>query len=161
MTHLLRFSRYLLPLIGALAGFALQQRAGGDAPSLILSVGVGLSLGLFLQLLLKSMAALLGETPAAQVASASARALAQLEHDKRVLLRSIKELEFDAKLGRIDAEEAQSLSQPLKERATRLLKAIDQARVASPESVEDEIEQAVRLRLDPPADEATDEEERS
>lgn len=150
MTHLLRFSRLLLPLIGSLAGFSLQLRGGGDVAALLLSTLAGAALGTFLQLFLSSMAALLGETPLAESASASARVLAQLERDKRVLLRSIKELEFDAKLGRIDAEEAVTLSAPLKERATRLLKAIDQARVASPDNVQDEIERALAAKLEAP-----------
>ena len=144
----LEATRWLLPL--GLGGGALgvQLTAGGEPALSVIAGLAGLSLGIFLHLFLQSLASLLGRAP---LPLTSAEARAHLERDKRIVLRSLKDLELDVALGRLDDAEAKDLALPLRERAMRILRELDQAKVAAGQEqnpLRVEIERAAALRLE-------------
>jgi hypothetical protein len=144
VSTILPLARWILPLAGAAAGAALSL-AGGGGYGFGFALVAGAALGLILALLLQAMATLVGHAPTAE--PPSDRRLRQLENDKQLLLRSIREIEFDAKLQRVSNEEAAQLTEPLRQRAVRVLRDLDEARVAEGQTVKQRIEREVQRRL--------------
>ena len=146
MDTILRYSIFGLPLVLAGVGAILKGSGGLTAGhSIGFAAALGAVLGLTLHFVLSSFATLVGQARVPK--ELSSRALMVLEHDKRVLLRSIKELEFDASLGRLSPEEAERLADPLKQRAVRLLRELDVARSAEGSSVDAQIQAELDRRL--------------
>lgn len=149
MHRLWTYLRLGLPLGVAAAAGLIKIRAGQLDAALILVVLGGVLLGWSVVLVMESLAALMGLPSRAPAgASLSARRLLQLERDKLQVLRSIKEIEFDAELQRMDASEAAALCEPLRRRALGLLRQLDQARLEKPLSVEQQIQGELERRLD-------------
>jgi hypothetical protein len=72
------------------------------------------------------------------------RARAALEREKQLVLRSIKELEFDRAMGKLAADDFEVTAQRLRARALGLMRQIEAAGTASRDQVEGEL--AERLR---------------
>jgi hypothetical protein len=82
------------------------------------------------------------EAPEGRAATGS-RARAALEREKTLVLRSIKELEFDRAMGKIAETDFQEMAGRLRARAIGLMKQLDE----SPTDWRGEIEQELRRRL--------------
>ncbi len=138
-------TRLLLPLGLGGAALGVQLSSGGETALGVIALLAGATLGVFLHLLLCSLASLLGRAP---LPLSGAEAYTQLERDKRLALRSLKDLELDVQLRRLDEGEAKQLAQPLRQRAMRILRELDELRVSSGhDPLQAEIERAVARRL--------------
>lgn len=147
MVGLLRLTRYGLPLGIGLGGALLRLASGGTSLSgIVLTALLGFCLGSLVHNMLGALAVVSGH-PDVVPPPNLARRLEMLEKDKRILLRSIREIEFDASLQKLDADDAQRLVTPLKQRAMRLLKELDAARVNEGSSVDQQIANEVKSRL--------------
>jgi hypothetical protein len=71
----------------------------------------------------------------------------ELEHEKRSLLKAIKEIEFDHQLGKMSDEDAKQLIQTYRARAIDVIKALDAVTDETTLSVKERIEREVRARL--------------
>ncbi len=72
-----------------------------------------------------------------------------LEREKRLLLKTIREIEFDQQTGKLSERDAQEMSQGVKLRAIEVMKALDAAEAASEQGgARSEIEREVRARLE-------------
>jgi hypothetical protein len=94
-----------------------------------------------LPLLLRD-ASMLGERP-------SERARAALEREKVLVLRSIKELEFDRAMGKVSAKDFDDMAGRLRARAIALMKQLDQGGSGYREAIEREL--STRMKQTRPA----------
>jgi hypothetical protein len=135
-----------LPVVVALAAAALALVFGRSTIGAALAALGGALVGGAAATFLGSAAVLLGLVSERVHAR---RRLVLLERDKELVLRSIKELEYDASLQRLPAEEATRLAAPLRERALSLLREVDRVRAAESgaSSVDDQIRAEVARRL--------------
>jgi len=137
--------RWLVPLgTGAAVILLWGHESQGVAP-LVVATFAGAMLGWAIVLAVDAVLAMAGLRAGAS--RVSARRLLRLERDKVMLLRSIKEIEFDASLQRLSQEEAAELSAPLRAKALRLLRELDEARAQTPLTVEEQIERELTRRL--------------
>ncbi len=148
MRRLVTISHVLLPVLvaGAAAGFRLQ--VGETGPGLPLLMLGGALLGGVVALMLESVAVMLGLLR--EEATASQRRRGELQREKEILLRSIKDIESDAALGKVDAEQAGQLAGPLRERATLVLRELEQAQQQARAGIEEQIERELSRRLGRP-----------
>lgn len=140
--------RWLVPL-GTGGAVVLLWGHGQGVTPLVVAVLAGAMLGWAIVLAVEAVLSMAGLRAGAS--RVSARRLLRLERDKLMLLRSIKEIEFDASLQRLSQEEASELSAPLRARALRLLRELDEARAETPLNVEEQIERELARRLGGPA----------
>jgi hypothetical protein len=156
MDRALSATRLLLPLGLGGAALGVQLSSGGEPALGVIAMLAGGTLGLFFHLFLSSLASLLGRAP---LPLSGVEARSQLERDKRLVLRSLKDLELDVQLRRLGEHEATELAQPLRERAIRILRELDELKVADSEQrdpLQAEIERAVSRRVAELAAEARD-----
>jgi hypothetical protein len=71
----------------------------------------------------------------------------ELEREKKALLKSIKEVEFDREMGKMSATDADEIVQFYRNRAIEILKEIDRIDQGKEGSVAEVIEREVRARL--------------
>lgn len=103
---------------------------------LLLSAGV-LACGWAAYFFHEALFALVGPRQKAEVVATDRRDL--LQWDKQRVLHAIKELEFDHKMGKINAKDFQELSAPLRLRAVTLMEDLDRMAAAAtpaPKAVE-------------------------
>jgi hypothetical protein len=141
----LPIARLVLPILLAGSAAAIKIHAGQLGLPMVLVVIGGALLGWAAVLLMGSAAMLFGQLPASSALPGGWRS--ELEREKSRVLRSIKEIELDAALKKIEAEEAARLVQPLRERAMSLLHELDHARLSESPTVEAEIEAELQRRL--------------
>ena len=67
------------------------------------------------------------------------RTRAALEREKTLVLRSIKELEFDRAMGKVSEADYQEMTSRLRARAVRLIRQLDKGRAAYRELIEKEL----------------------
>jgi hypothetical protein len=148
LDHGLKLTRVLLPAAFGLGALVAKLTMGRTSlSSIVLAALLGLAVGWLIHLAFRALAAVLGQIEHIPQACGEERR-AILEKDKRVLLRSIREIEFDTKLQRLDAAEAERLVAPLKEKAIRVLRQLDQIRVGDGDAtIKNEIEREVVRRL--------------
>jgi hypothetical protein len=77
-------------------------------------------------LLFRSARALTSEPAAADTARATGRRRKELEREKQMLLKALKELEFDHEMGKVSDADYREISGQYRARATRVLRALDQ-----------------------------------
>jgi hypothetical protein len=76
----------------------------------------------------------------------SDRALAAIEREKALVLRSIKELEFDRAMGKVSPRDFDEMSGRLRARAIMLMKQVDAGSAGYRELIERELQQRLRAR---------------
>jgi hypothetical protein len=146
MERLLKIARVVLPLLVAAVAAALKVRAGQYGVALALSMAGGVLLGWAVVLGLESTALLVGHI--ASGGAAPIARLGELEREKELVLRSIKEVELDGALGKVDAEELARLTDPLRARALAVLRELDQERIdGRTGSIDEQIERELARRL--------------
>jgi hypothetical protein len=69
---------------------------------------------------------------------------AQLQHEKKILLKAIKEIEFDQQMGKLDETDAAQVSQTYRTRALEIMRLLDQHK---PADYAAQIEKEVARRL--------------
>jgi hypothetical protein len=148
MHPLLRFaraSRLAFPILLAAAAAALKLRGGVIGSELTLVIGAGALLGWAIAVSFESVAVLLtGPRPE----PISDRHLEELEREKEIVLRSIKDIELDTSLHKLEEADAKELCAPLRQRAVSLLHEIDRSRANQVETtIEAQIESELKLRL--------------
>lgn len=113
-------------LAGMLAATATVVVATGQTPASIISLSLTVisaslvGLGAF-----KSLAPLVSPTAAESPALIEGRTRAALEREKILVLRSIKELEFDRAMGKVGQSDFDEMSSRLRSRAIRLMRQLD------------------------------------
>lgn len=122
------YGSIVLPVTFGLVGGIAKLLSKSPPTYVIIAVIVGALLGWLTYIISTVIATLFNQLPAKSLLSQ--KQIALLEQDKHRILRAIKEIEFDLALERITEDDAARLTQPLKERALRLLEAIDRARVS-------------------------------
>lgn len=146
LTKLVGWTRWLLPLLLIVPGITVVARGGGGGTEIVLAALAAAALGTLLHLLLRSLGTLLAHLD--QPPPAPEQRLRELEREKQLLLRSIREVEFDAGLQRLDDEQAAQLVAPLRQRALQVLQQLDAARVGqAPARLDQQIEQELKRRL--------------
>ncbi|MBK6846932.1 MAG: hypothetical protein IPG96_05070 [Proteobacteria bacterium] len=146
LTKLVGWTGWLLPLLLIVPGITLVARGGGGGTEIVLAALAAAALGTLLHLLLRSLGTLLAQLD--QPPPAPNQRLRDLEREKQLLLRSIREVEFDAGLQRLDDEQAAQLVAPLRQRALQVLQQLDAARVGqAPARLDQQIEQELKRRL--------------
>ena len=85
------------------------------------------------------------------------RTRAALEREKTLVLRSIKELEFDRAMSKISAEDFAEMSHRLRARALTLMKQLDVENPGYREVIERELAQRLGIALDPNPDDGDSE----
>jgi hypothetical protein len=140
-----RASRLAFPLLLAAAGAVLKLRGGGIGSELTLVIGAGALLGWAIAVSFESVAVLLtGPRPE----PISDRHLQELEREKEMVLRSIKDIELDAALHKLEEADAKELCLPLRQRAISLLHELDRARAHQVETqIEAQIESELKRRI--------------
>lgn len=101
---------------------------------LLLSSGV-LACGLAAYFMHSAMAALIA--PKGKPAALSSDRLELLQWDKQRVLHSIKELEFDHRMGKVDLKDFQTLAAPLRLRAATLMEDIDRVESETPPAADE------------------------
>jgi hypothetical protein len=146
MGRVLSILRYGVPGLIAVGVAAVGIPAGLTGAPLTLGMLAGALLGWAVMLAVDGVltwAGLLSCPP-----RLDQRRLQQIERDRLLLVRTVKEIELDAALQKLDPEEADALCAPLRARAERLLGQLDEARQEKPLTVEQQIEREVSRRLE-------------
>ena len=139
-------TRWALPPLLALLGLIAQLRLAPLSAQTAFAAFAGAAVGVLLAQVLGTLALLLSHLEPTEVTDDLR--LRMLQQNKLLLLRTIREIEFDAELKRIDPEEAERLAQPVKQRAMRILRQLDELKAAGEDQTTDQqIEQEVRRRL--------------
>lgn len=142
MLTALRITRLALPLLVGTGAAAVRIAAGQLGLELVLAALAGALLGWVVVVAVEGVAVLVGIVPPAVVATRGQ--MRQLERDRRGLLRSIKEIELEASVHRLGAEEAQQLLEPLRQRVDQLTEQV--ARLREADTIEQRIELELRQR---------------
>lgn len=121
----------LLAMAGA-TWAVLVSRDTHIATLLLLSAAV-LACGLAALALHHAFSSLLARPSAFEAMPVSGRVRAELERDKALILRSLKELEFDREMKKISESDFAELSKHLRSRALEVIKELDRG-VRPPES---------------------------
>jgi hypothetical protein len=131
-------------LIAATAAVLLASRTTPEY-LVILSVTV-FSAGLAAYACYRMLSPLVGQAPAARAGLLGAMAQRSLEREKGIVLRAIKELEFDRAMGKIAADDFADMSGRLRQRAMRLMRQLDDVQAVARASVERELSARVSGR---------------
>jgi hypothetical protein len=143
---LFKTARAVLPLATGIAAASVRIVEGGpaDLATVLLFCG-GFLLGWAAALLLEGVALLVGHRT--QDRSPPELEQTRLEREKGLLLRAIKDIEFEAALQRLPPGEAEQLAAPLRRQAVEVLRDLDRARQGQqPPAVEQQIELEVARR---------------
>lgn len=87
----------------------------------------------------RMLAPLLGQEPGARAGLLGDMARRALEREKAILLRTIKELEFDRAMGKIAEDDFADMSTRLRQRALRLMRQLDDVQAVARAKVEREL----------------------
>jgi len=136
--------RLVLPLGLALGAGGIWLFSEPPGFPLVMIMGAGVLLGWAAALVIESAAWLTMAGPG-DAAPLDGRILI-LEREKATLLRSIKEIELDVALGKLDSAEAARLTEPLRQQAISTLKELDVAYSTHALTVEEQIDQELARR---------------
>jgi hypothetical protein len=134
----------LAGLAGATA-VVFVTRDGGPAGVILLSITVGAAAIMGLSAW-RTLAPLAGVHEPGRTEVLGGRTRAALEREKVLVLRSIKDLEFDRAMGKVSDKDFAEMSARLRVRATGLLRQLDRGA-----SYRDEIEKEIAKRIGMPA----------
>lgn len=127
---------FVLAALGCASAVSFLVRGQGITAVILLSVLIGATVWVGLAAL-RMLRPLLGEHEE-MTAVVGQRTRTALAREKHLTLRAIKDLEFDRAMGKISEEDFKEMSARLRERAGRLIKALD-AGAGYREQVEQEL----------------------
>ena len=136
--------RLVLPLGLALGAGGIWLFSEPPGFPLVMIMGAGVLLGWAAALVIESAAYLTVAEPG--ITAPADCGVHDLEREKETLLRGIKEIELDVALGKLDPDEADGLTAPLRRRAISTLKELDLARSSRALTVEEQIERELARR---------------
>lgn len=123
----------LYALLGMIAAAAAVWTSRSTHPAALILISAATLSAAFVALMLhRAVAALLGRL--GDVAPLAERKREILEHEKTLVLRSIKELEFDHAMGKMGDADFADLSSRLRARALTLMQDLERAPVAAPKA---------------------------
>jgi hypothetical protein len=105
--------------------------------------------------LYRSLAALAVDPPATQVTRLGGAARRELEHDKRNLLKAIKELEFDRSMGKLSDADFHDVAARYRASAMAVLRRLDEGAVTYRTLIEREVQRRLGTAAAAPADAET------
>jgi hypothetical protein len=144
MRRLVNIAHVLLPLLAAGAAAGVRLQIGETGPGLPLLMLGGALLGGAAALMLESVAAMLGLLR--EDGAASQRQRGALQHEKESLLRSIRDIDNDGALGKLDPQQVEQLTGPLRARAVEVLRELEQAQQRARAGIEEQIERELARR---------------
>jgi hypothetical protein len=124
-------------LVAATAAVLLSARTSPEH-LVMLSVTV-FAAGIAAYACYRMLVPLLGHSPQARAGLLGAIARRTLEREKIIVLRAIKELEFDRAMGKIAADDFAEISGRLRQRAMRLMRQLDDVQADARARVEREL----------------------
>jgi len=136
----------ILTLIAATAAVLTARKTSPEnlvMVSLTVFAAGGASIALY-----RALSPLVGKERALRAETLGHRARAALEREKVLVLRSIKDLEFDRAMGKLAEEDFQDMSQRLRARAMGLMRQLDASHAGPREKIEQEL--AERLARETP-----------
>jgi hypothetical protein len=104
---------------------------------------------------MRTLLPLTGKVPDIRPEMLGGRTRAALERDKAIVLRAIKELEFDRGMGKVSEKDFAEMSGRLRARAARIMRQLDAASLYR-EAIEREVAQRVAATTPPDAPAASD-----
>ena len=129
-------------ICAAVVAFFASNRPPSVRVALILTVFAAAAIGVAA---LRALGPLTGRQTMEPSRILGGRTRAALERDKALVLRSLKELEFDRAMGKLSDKDFTEMSARLRARAARILRQLD-AGSGYREAIEREIERRVALR---------------
>lgn len=133
----------LFTLAGLIGATIVVFMSRGQSPAAIVLLSLSIFAAAFVGLAaLRAFMPLTGHVPDDSAELLGGRTRAALEREKALVLRSIKELEFDRGMGKVSDKDFAEMSARLRARAARLMRQLDAGSV-----YRDEIEQEVAKRL--------------
>jgi hypothetical protein len=127
----------LVSLIAATAAVVMARQATPEQ-LVLLSFTIGAA-GVAAAALYRTLAPLAAENLSAFREPLTERSRAALEREKMLVLRSIKELEFDRAMGKLSTKDFEDMAGRLRARALSLMKQVDEGGTAYREVVEREL----------------------
>jgi hypothetical protein len=137
----------LVSLVGATAA-VLMSRANSPEHLVLMSATIGAA-GAAAAGLYRMLAPLARDEQALETQPVNERLRADLAREKALVLRSIKELEFDRAMGKVSSQDFEDMAARLRSRAIGLMKQLDEGGAAYRTLIERELQ--VRLRRGPTA----------
>lgn len=145
--ELQRTLRWLIPLVFAIAAVVVKLVLGTELATLVLAGAVLVGV---IFLLWGSVQALTGETELTIEEAISLAAPSVEEEQKRAVLRTLKDLEYERSVGKISDEDYRQLVGIYRERAKRLIQAVDEETLESRERAERLVEKRLKAaQLEP------------
>jgi hypothetical protein len=121
--------------------------ARDNSPENLVAISVAIvSAGLAGTALLHVLWPLVSPAAAADTAPLGGRARIALEREKALVLRSIKELEFDRAMGKVSDADFSDMSDRLRARAIGLMKQLDETGAGHRDEIERELQQRLQAR---------------
>ena len=133
----------LFTLAGLIGATIVVFLSRGESPAGIVLLSLAIFAAAFVGLMaLRTFLPLTGRAPDSGTEILGGRTRAALEREKALVLRSIKELEFDRGMGKVSEKDFAEMSARLRARAARLMRQLDAGSLYR-EEIEREVERRV------------------
>jgi ribosomal protein L40E len=142
---------FVLVSLAASTAAVLLSRRSSPEHLILLSITIGAA-GLAAAALYRMLAPFALRDVSQLSAPPSERALAALEREKALVLRSIKELEFDRAMGKVSPKDFDEMAGRLRARAIMLMKQVDAGGSGYRELIERELQRRLKTRTSGEAD---------
>jgi hypothetical protein len=122
-------------------GSSIYLAASGTQPGapFVFVVGAALALCATLYLLARSAMSVIIEPQADEVRVATGRRRKELEREKQLLLKALKELAFDHEMHKISDADYEDITGQYRARAVRIMRQLDEGATAYRKQIEDEL----------------------
>ena len=144
MERVIKIIKISLPALVAAAAVVVKLRAGQAGVPVSLALLGGALLGWAVALVLEATAVLFGVST--QGPDLGRQRRRQLERDRGLVKRTLRELAFDTKMQRLSDEQAETLATPLRRRAQRLADLLGAEAQAGQSGVDERIEAELTRR---------------
>ena len=134
---------FVLASLGASTIAVMLSRQSAPEHLILISLTIGAA-GLAAAAVYRTIVPLTTRDASRLAERPSERARAALQREKALVLRSIKELEFDRAMGKVSAKDFDEMGGRLRARAISLMKQLDAGRTGYREAIERELEERLR-----------------
>ena len=139
----------LFTLAGLIGATVVVFLSRGQSPAAIILLSCAVFAAAYIgATALRTVLPLAGAPPADAPEVLGDRARAALEREKTLVLRSIKELEFDRGMGKVSEKDFAEMSARLRARAARLMRQLDAGSIYR-EQIEKEVERRIATTANP------------
>jgi len=140
---------FVLAALVAATAAILVGRPSDPVGAILLALAVGAA-GFVGLMIYRAIMPLTQSTFQETTVMVGSRSRAAVEREKTLVLRSIKELEFDRAMGKVSEADFQEMGQRLRARAIRLMKQLDVEAVDFLAVIERELEERLGRTAEPP-----------